>query len=129
MGLLARCGAATRVLLSTCGRLDRRAQRSSIVHGLSPLHPRSVPSGYPGQDSGWTRYGVLSWASARKALVSGGLTAAPVGSKLCTARSPAQGRRAPQGRRGDEISPTCAHSWGQLLDLSTLVTVRRATVD
>jgi hypothetical protein len=31
-------------------------------------------------------------------------------------------------RRGHEISPGCAHSWGQLLDLSTVLTLRNRAI-
>jgi len=55
MGLLARCGVGTGVLLSTCGRLDRRAQGAPLVHELSPPRPRLIPSPGPSPGPGRSR--------------------------------------------------------------------------
>jgi hypothetical protein len=125
MGLLARCGVATGVLLSTCGRLDRRAQEASIVHDLSPASPRLIPSRCPGPPGRKWRYPGLQQGLSVKGLVNRGIDVrAPwFEARARSLTHPGPGRL--ERSRGDEISPTCAHSWGQLLDLSTLVTIRR----
>src|SRR5688572_27671193 len=125
MALLARCGAATGVLLSTCGRIDRRAQGSSVLHPLSPSHPLPVPRECPGRSGRSTRYHVLDRSCLVNALVREGIDVR-AGQLEARGRTSAGGR--PSGRPApgwNTISPTCAHSWGQLLDLSTQVTVRR----
>ena len=126
MALLARCGAVTGVLLSTCGRIDRRAQGSSLLHPLSPSHPPSVPSECPGRSSRSTRYRGLRRGCRGNVLVGEGID---VGAGQFEARGRTAAGGVPRGHSspgGITISPTCAHSWGQLLDLSTLVTVRRS---
>jgi hypothetical protein len=96
--------------LSTRGQLDRRAQRPPFVHLHSPGCPPFVPMPCARRRARTPGPRPPSDRTARKP------RSAP--ESLATTRPQACDVRRP-GPVSGRISPTCAHSWGQLLDVST----------
>ena len=90
-----------------------------------PVPPPVRPPGMPRSTGRSTRYRGLERSCLGNVLVREGIDVR-AGQFEARGRTFAGGRRS--GRPapgGNTISPTCAHSWGQLLDLSMQVTVRR----
>ena len=113
-GLLARCGRSASFLLSTRGQLDRRAQRPLVrpppLPWLPPVRPHAVcTAAGPCVRS--------SWHSAHRIGGNRRSAARVRGAGVPSAAVPDVGP-SPDRHRA-RISPTCAHSWGQLLDEST----------
>ena len=116
VGLLARCGGRPGVLLSTRGQLDGCAPGRRDVHPFSPVHPRAIPR--PGGPTPTTTGCSATPSPPLRGVVAG---QAPVRDQR--SRTASSRRRLAQVTRRDlahtRPSPDCAHSWGQLLDVST----------